>query len=288
MTYAEIITQVFFPVALAIIMLGMGMNLVPNDFIRIIKYPKAILIGLTNQFIFLPVIGFLLAIAFGLSPAMAIGLMILVSSPGGPTSNLITQICKGNVALSVTLTSVASVLSVFTIPYILSFSLEYFGSKSDITIKLPIIQTIIQIFGITVLPITIGMTIRRFNTKFAIKMEKTMRLASTLIFVAVFITAVAVNFNLIGDAFRKIGVVTLLLTILTLGLGFITSKLLKLNQKAAISISIETGIQNGTLAFVIATSILKNTEMSIPTVAYVIWMYTASGILMWKLSRSSN
>ena len=269
-------------------MLGMGMNLVPKDFIRIVKYPKAIIIGLTNQFILLPCVSFFLAIVCDLSPLMAIGLMILASCPGGPTSNLITQICKGNVALSVTLTSVASVLSVLTIPYILSFSLEYFGSKSDITIKLPILETIIQIFGITVLPITIGMTIRRFKTKFAIKMEKTMRLASTLIFVAVFVTAIAVNFNLIGDAIRKIGIVTLILTILTLGLGFITSKLFKLNQKAAISISIETGIQNGTLAFVIATSILKNTEMSIPTVAYVIWMYTASGILMWKLSKSSN
>ena len=288
MIYTEILTKVFFPIALAIIMLGMGMNLVPKDFIRIVKYPKAIIIGLTNQFILLPCVSFFLAIVCDLSPLMAIGLMILASCPGGPTSNLITQICKGNVALSVTLTSVASVLSVLTIPYILSFSLEYFGSKSDITIKLPILETIIQIFGITVLPITIGMTIRRFKTKFAIKMEKTMRLASTLIFVAVFVTAIAVNFNLIGDAIRKIGIVTLILTILTLGLGFITSKLFKLNQKAAISISIETGIQNGTLAFVIATSILKNTEMSIPTVAYVIWMYTASGILMWKLSKSSN
>jgi BASS family bile acid:Na+ symporter len=219
---------------------------------------------------------------------MAIGLMILASCPGGPTSNLITQICKGNVALSVTLTSVASVISVLTIPYVLSFSLEYFGSKSDSTIKLPILDTIIQIFGITVLPITIGMFIRRFKTKFAIKMEKTMRLASTLIFIAVFMTAVAVNFNLIGQAMKEIGIVTMLLTVLTLGLGYMTSKLFKLNQKAAISISIETGIQNGTLAFVIATSILKNTEMSIPTVAYVIWMYTASGILMWKLSKNSN
>ncbi|TPV35598.1 bile acid:sodium symporter family protein [Paucihalobacter ruber] len=287
MNYANILFEVFFPVALAVIMLGMGMNLVPNDFIRIVKYPKAILIGLTNQFVFLPCISFFLAIACNLSPLMAIGLMILASCPGGPTSNLITQICKGNVALSVTLTSVASVISVLTIPYVLSFSLEYFGSKSDSTIKLPILDTIIQIFGITVLPISIGMVVRRFKTKFAIKMEKTMRLASTLIFIAVFMTAVAVNFNLIGQAMREVGLVTLLLNILTLGLGFLTAKLFKLNFKMAISISIESGIQNGTLAFVIATTILRNTEMSIPTVAYVIWMYIISGILMWKLSKSS-
>lgn len=263
------------------------MNLVPNDFIRIIKYPKAILIGLTNEFIFLPVIGFLLAIAFGLSPAMAIGLIILVSCPGGPTSNLITQICKGNVALSVTLTAIASVISVITIPYILSFSLEYFGSGSSITIKLPILDTILQIIGITVLPVSIGMIIRRFKTNFAIKMERPMRMASTLIFVTVFLAAVAVNFNVIGQAMREVGLATLLLNVLTLGLGFLTAKLFKLNFKMVISISIESGIQNGTLAFVIATTILKNSEMSIPTVAYVIWMYITSGILMWKLSKSS-
>ena len=151
MNTAEIISKVFLPLSLAIIMLGMGMTLIPADFTRIIKYPKAILIGLTNQLIFLPIIGFSLAIAFNLNPVMAVGLMILASCPGGPTSNLITQVCKGNIALSVTLTAIASIVSILTIPFILSYALEYFSSNTDITIKLPIIDTIIQIMGITVM-----------------------------------------------------------------------------------------------------------------------------------------
>ncbi len=263
----------------------MGMTLIPNDFTRIIKEPKAILIGLTNQLIFLPIIGFLLAIAFGLSPVMAIGLMILATCPGGPTSNLIVQICKGNIALSVTLTAIASIVSVLTIPFILSYALDYFGSGTNVTIKLPIIDTIVQILGITVIPISLGMLIRRFKTNFAIRMEKPMRTASTVIFVLVFIAVIAANFNIVGQAMKEVGLVTLLLNILTLGLGYLTARLFKLNLKSAISISVESGIQNGALAFVIATSILNNIEMGIPTAAYVIWMYITGGILMWQLGK---
>lgn len=155
MTAVELISKVFLPLALAIIMLGMGMTLIITDFTRVIKYPKAILIGLTNQLIFLPLIGCSLAIAFNLNPVMAVGLMILASCPGGPTSNLITQVCKGNIALSVTLTAVASLVSILTIPFILSYALEYFGSNTETTIKLPIIDTLLQIMGITVIPISL-------------------------------------------------------------------------------------------------------------------------------------
>ena len=126
MTTAEIISKVFLPLSLAIIMLGMGMTLIVSDFTKKKKKPKDILIGLTNQLIFLPIIGFSLAIAFNLSPVMAVGLMILATCPGGPTSNLITQVCRGNIALSVTLTAITSILSVLTIPFILSYALEYF------------------------------------------------------------------------------------------------------------------------------------------------------------------
>jgi BASS family bile acid:Na+ symporter len=279
---------VFLPLALAIIMLGMGMTLIPSDFTRIIKFPKAILIGLTNQFIFLPIIGFSLAIAFNLSPEMAVGLIILATCPSNPTSNLITQICKGDIALSVTLTAIASMISIFTIPFILSYALEYFGSGTKVTIKLPIIDTIIQIMGITVLPISIGMLIRKFKTNFATRMEKPMRMASTIIFVLVFIAVLAANLNIISQAMKEVGLVTLLLNIITLGLGYLTARLFKLNLKSAISITVESGIQNGALAFVIATSILNNIEMGIPTAAYAIWMYVTGGILMWQLGKRST
>ena len=285
MTAAELISKVFLPISLAIIMLGMGMTLIPADFTRILKNPKAILIGLSNQLIFLPIIGFSLAIAFDLSPVMAVGLMILATCPGGPTSNLITQVCKGNIALSVTLTAIASIVSILTIPFILSYALEYFGSGTNVSIKLPIIDTIIQIMGITVIPISIGMLIRRFKTNFARRMEKPMRIASTVIFILVFIAVLAANFNIITQAMREVGLVTLLLNIITMGLGYLTARLFKLNLKSAISITVESGIQNGALAFVIATSILNNVEMGVPTGAYAIWMYITGGILIWQLGK---
>jgi BASS family bile acid:Na+ symporter len=288
MTTAEIISKVFLPLSLAIIMLGMGMTLIISDFTRILKKPKDILIGLTNQLIFLPIIGFSLAIAFNLSPVMAVGLMILATCPGGPTSNLITQVCRGNIALSVTLTAITSILSVLTIPFILSYALEYFGTDTNVTIKLPILDTILQIMVITIIPISIGMLIRRFKIKFAQRLEKSMRIASTVIFALVFLAVLAANFNIIGKAMREVGLVTLLLNIITMGFGYLTARLFKLNLKSAISITVESGIQNGTLAFVIATSILNNVEMGIPTGAYAIWMFITGGILMWLLGKRAK
>jgi len=288
MTAVELISKVFLPLALAIIMLGMGMTLIITDFTRVIKYPRAILIGLTNQLIFLPIIGFSLAIAFNLNPIMAVGLMILASCPGGPTSNLITQVCKGNIALSVTLTAVASLVSILTIPFILSYALEYFGSNTDVTIELPIIDTILQIMGITVIPISIGMLIRKHKTSFAKRMEKPMRTASTVIYILVFIAVLAANADKLIDGMKEAGLVTLALNIATMGLGYLTARLFKLNFKNTISITIESGIQNGTLALVIATSILNNVEMGIPIGAYAIWMFLTAGILMWQLGKIPN
>lgn len=288
MTAADFIAKVFLPISLAIIMLGMGMSLVPADFKRIFKYPKAIFIGLTNQLIFLPIIGFLLAVAFNLSPVMAVGLMILASCPGGPTSNLITQICKGNIALSVTLTALASFISILTIPFILSFATSYFDNNSDVIIKLPILDTILQILVITIIPISIGMLIRKYRSAFAIRMEKPMRIASTVIFIIVFILVIAANAEKLVPGMKETGLVTLILNVATMGLGFLTARLFKLNFKNSISITVESGIQNGTLAFVIATTILNNVEMGIPVGTYSIWMFVTGGILMWVLGRKKG
>lgn len=288
MTVSELISKVFLPLSLAIIMLGMGMSLILADFTRIIKFPKAVLVGLANQLLILPIIGFLLAIAFNLNPTMAVGLMILATCPGGPTSNLITQICKGNIALSVTLTAISSVICVLTIPVLLSYALNYFGSDSNVIIKLPILDTILQIMVITVIPISIGMLIRKYKTNFAIKSERAMRIASTVIFILVFIAVLMANAGLIVPGMKQVGLVTLLLNTATMGIGFLTARMFQLNFKSAISITIESGIQNGTLAFVIATTILNNMEMGLPIVAYSIWMFVTGGVLMWQLGKKPD
>lgn len=285
MDITQIIGKIFLPISLAIIMLGMGMTLVPNDFKRIFIFPKAILIGLTNQLILLPIIGFLLAILFNLEPVFALGVMILASCPGGPTSNLITQVCKGNIALSVTLTAFASFISILIIPFILSFSLNYFGEKADTVIKLPIIDTILQIMIITVIPILLGMMVRNYKQNFAERMEKPMRKASTVIFILVFTAIVIASTDKIVSGIQDVGIVTLLLNIVTMSLGYFTAKIFKLNKVDSISITIESGIQNGTLAIVIAASVLNNAEMAIPGGIYAIWMYVSGGALMWHFGR---
>jgi BASS family bile acid:Na+ symporter len=282
---AEILSSLFLPLSLAIIMLGMGMTLTLKDFKRIILFPKSVLLGLTNQIILLPIIAFFIATSFELDTIMAIGLMVLAVSPGGPTSNLITHTCKGNIALSVTLTAIASFITILTIPLILSWAMGYFGSASNISIELPIADTILQVMIITVIPISLGMLIKKYKSDFSARMEKPMRIASAIIFMLVLVAVIAANLEMIGKGLKQVGLVTLILNLATMGVGYLSAKLLNLDLKSIISITIESGIQNGTLAFVIVSTILKNVEMGIPIAAYSIWMFITGGILMWLLGR---
>lgn len=284
----EFIGQVLLPLSLAIIMIGMGMTLEPKDFYRIVSQPKAVFIGLTNQLILLPLIGFGLANVFDLPYVMAVGVMVIAACPGGPTSNLIVQVCRGNIALSVTLTAIASFITILTIPFIISHALNYFGTSTETTIQLPIMDTIIQIMAITVIPISIGMLIRHFKLDFANRMEKPMRTASSVIFIVILLAMIAANSELILTGIKEVGHVMLLLNLLTMGLGFLTAKLFRLDKKSTISISIESGIQNGTLGFVIVTTILNNIEMAIPNAAYSLWMFITGGLLMWFLGRKTS
>jgi len=288
MDATTIITQIFLPISLAIIMFGMGLTLVVSDFGRLFSYPKEVLIGLFNQLVFLPLIGFLIILLFDLNSSMAIGIMILSLCPGGPTSNLITQVARGNIGLSVTLTALASLITVFTIPIILSEAITYFTGETDVVIELPIVQTMLQILLITVIPVSIGMIIRKKNEAFALRMERPMRIASTVLFIIIFLLVMIANKDLIVEAMKEVGLATLLLNLSTMALGYMTAKVFGIKGKSQISITIESGIQNGTLAFVIATTILNNVEMGLPTGAYSIWMFITGGILMWQLGNSKS
>ncbi len=283
MDITTIIGQIFLPISLAIIMFGMGLGLVIGDFVRLFSSPKAVLVGLCNQLLLLPLIGFAIVVLFDLNPSMAIGVMIISVCPGGPTSNLITQVSRGNIGLSVTLTALASLITVFTIPILLSKAIAYFTGNTGVIIQLPILETMVQILVITIIPICIGMMIRKRNEGFALRMEKPMRTASTVLFVIIFLVIIIANKDNLVQAMKEVGLATLLLNLLTMGLGFLTAKLFGIAGNSQITITIESGIQNGTLAFVIATSILNNLEMGLPAGAYSIWMFITGGILMWRL-----
>ena len=288
MDITSIIGQILLPISLAIIMFGMGLSLVSGDFTRLFTYPKAVLVGLCNQLLFLPLIGFVIVVLFGLNPSMAIGVMIISMCPGGPTSNLITQVSRGNIGLSVTLTALSSLITVFTIPILLSKFIAYFSGDTDVVIQIPILETMLQILVITVIPVSIGMMIRKRREAFALRMEKPMRTASTVLFVIIFLIIIIANKDNLIQAMKEVGLPTLLLNLSTMGLGYLSAKLFGITGKSQISITIESGIQNGTLAFVIATTMLNNLEMGLPTGAYSIWMFLTGGILMWRLGSKEN
>lgn len=279
-----ILITTILPLSLFIIMLGMGLSLIVDDFKRIAEYPKATMIGLINQLIFLPIIAFGLVSILNLSPMVAVGFMLLAACPGGTTSNLITHVSRGDTALSITLTAISSFISIVTIPLIISYALIHFVGEGQ-TIELPVVKTIAQILVITVIPVLIGMAIRHFAPDFAIRMDKPTRIFSTGIFLLILITIIAINTEIIELYLLEFGGVSLLLIISTMGLGFFTARLFKLNLPQSISISIESGIQNSTLAIVIATNILKQNDLSLPAAIYGLLMFLPGGFMMWYFGR---
>jgi len=279
-----ILTTTILPLSLFIIMLGMGLSLVIDDFKRIAFYPKATFIGLTNQLIFLPIIAFGLVSILNLSPMVAVGFMLLAACPGGTTSNLITHVSRGDTALSITLTAISSFISVITIPLIVAYALVHFVGEGQ-TIELPVMKTIAQILIITVIPVSIGMAIRHFASDFAIRMDKPTRIFSTVIFLLILLSIIATNTEIIEQYLFEFGGVSLLLITSTMGLGFFTAKLFNLNLRQSISISIESGIQNSTLAIVIAINILKQNDLSLPAAIYGLLMFLPGGLMMWYFGR---
>ena len=281
------VSAIFLASSLAIIMLGMGLTLVIDDFKRIVVYPKAIIVGLTNQLILLPLIGFVIAILFPLKPEISIGIMILVACPGGPTSNLIAHLAKGDTALSVTLTSLSSFITILTIPFIINFALEYFGDEAQI-IRLNVPETILRIFAIIVIPVTIGMIIRRYKEGFALRMGKPVRIASAIVLALIIIGIVVKERANFVSYFQQAGIVALLLNVGTMTVGYFSAKIFRIIEKRALSISIESGIQNGTLAITIAVVLLHSTEFAIVPAIYSLLMFFTGGVVIYLGIRRSK
>jgi len=278
-------STIFLAVSLIIIMLGMGLSLVADDFKRILIYPKAVLVGLTNQIIILPIIGFAVASIFPLKPEIAVGIMILAACPGGPTSNLITHLAKGDIALSVTLTALSSLLTIITIPFIVNFGLTHFLEKGQI-IQLDPIQTIMQIMVIILIPVSIGMMVRRYKESFALRMEKPVRIASSIVITLVIIGILIKDKDNLAFYFQEAGIAAFFLNAATMLVGFYSSKLFKIKNDKAISISIESGIQNGTLAISIAIVLLGNSAFAIAPAIYSILMFFTGGVAIYFGSRA--
>jgi BASS family bile acid:Na+ symporter len=264
-------TSLFLPIALGIIMLGLGLSLTLNDFRRVTKYPKAMTIALVCQMLVLPMVCFVIANFSGLSPVLCVGLLLLAASPGGPTANLYSHLSNGDVALNISLTAMNSVLTLFTLPIIVNLSMEYFLGAGQY-IPLPF-NKVIEVFVIVLVPVTIGMLIKSKAPLFASKMEKPVKIISALLLVVIIVSVTLREKQMLVDHFAQLGIPVLLFNILSLAIGFYIPLLFKVDKKQAIAIGMEIGIHNGTLAIYIALNVLNNSTMSIPPAIYSLLMF---------------
>ena len=274
-----LVNSIIIPICLFLIMMGMGLTLVTNDFKRVLKYPKAVGIGLTNQLILLPIIGFALANIMPLRPEYAVGVMLLVLCPGGTTSNLFTYLAKGDVALSVTMTAIASVITVFTIPIVLSFSLIYFmGSGSEF--ELPVVKTMLTLVVLTIVPISVGMLIKRYAPTVADRSQVYVSRFGVIFLTFLVLFLGYVQRDIIVDAFIATGPVSVLLNLSTMALGYYSSKWFGLNWAQRTSVTLEVGLQNSTLSIFMALTLLSNYDMSMMPAIYTLVMFLSAGILV--------
>lgn len=276
----NIFTSVFLPISLIIIMFGMGMSLTIQDFKRIALYPKAVFVGLLNQLFILPLIGLLVISIYPLSPEFKIGLLILTFCPGGTTSNLISYLAKADLALSITLTAFSSLVTVFTIPLFTNWSMTYFLGTSEI-ISIPVGKTMLQLFVITILPVGLGMWVKIRFRKFALKSEKYVGIMSATFFILVVLLSIAADWERLMIYLQQVTLVVLLLNIVTMVIGFIASTIFLLNARQRLTITLETGLQNATLAILVTGTIIGNTQMIIIPAVYGLLMFAPAFLLVF-------
>ena len=274
------VTDVILPLALAFIMFTLGLGLSISDFSNVFKKPKNFLVGLVSQLIFLPIVGLVLVIIWPLPIEIAIGVMLIAAAPGGVTSNILTFFAKGDVALSVSLTAVMSLLSAISVPIVLAISLGIIGGSS-LPESISLTGIAMSMFLIVTLPVLLGMGVRSFLNSFTLKIEKSARFISTFLFVLVLLGAVMAERENVVNYFAQTGLVVLTLNVLMMIIAFYWSGLFGTGISQKKAIAIECGLQNGTLAIFVGTSVFGGGLFIIPAATYSLIMYLTSLIFIY-------
>ena len=274
----------FLAISLMIIMTGMGLSLTINDFKRVVQFPKAVFVGLLNQIVLLPIIAYLLVGVFEVEISIAIGIMILSACPGGPTSNLLAHLAKGDTALSVTLTAINSLITIITIPLIVNFSLVKLGG-TDLQIEAPILKIAGSLVAIIAVPLAIGMSLNKYKRMLASRLDKPVKTASIAILVIIIVGLAIKEKDQLMHYLQESWMIVLALNVVTMVVGFITAKLAKLSFKQAITICLESGNQNGTLAIHVAVASLARPDFAIAGAIYSLMMYFTASIPIFISSR---
>lgn len=277
------IITILLPLALAIIMVGLGLELTPKDFARVTKHPKAVLIALFCQLVVLVSIAFIICKVLALPPLLAVGLMLLAASPGGSTANLFSYLFKGDIALNITLTAINSVIAAFTLPLIVNFAIQHFmNDGQQISLQL---SKILQVFSIIIIPVCIGMLIRHFAPHFTEKLNKPLRIFAVVFLILIIIGAITKERHQILEYLTQVGLATVIFCICSLIIGYFVPRFLGINSAQARACAFEIGIHNSTLAMTIALTVMANSTVAMPAAVYSIFMYVFAAIFGTLLNK---
>jgi BASS family bile acid:Na+ symporter len=281
----NIVTDVILPLALAFIMFVLGLGLTGADFLRVIKQPRDFFVGAFSQIILLPIIAFILVKIWPIAPELAIGVMIIAAAPGGVTSNLLTSFAKGDVALSISLTAIISLLCVATIPFIVLTSVELLGG-SNITQDISLLSMSRDMFLIVTVPVILGMLLRKFSSGVALKLEPIAKKVSIILFVLVLLGAIAAERENVISYFAQAGLITLILNVVMMIVAYYVAQSLASGTRQKKCITIECGLQNGTLAIFVATSIFGGGMYVIPAATYSLIMFATSLMFVYLVRKT--
>ncbi len=277
------IITILLPLALAIIMIGLGLELTLKDFARVTKHPKAVLVALFCQLVLLVGIAFLLCKIFSLPPLLAVGLMLLAASPGGSTANLFSYLFKGDLALNITLTAINSVIAALTLPFIVNFAILHFmQDNQQVSLQF---GKILQVFGIIIIPVAIGMLIRHYAPKLTEKLNKPLRIFAVTFLILIIVGAIMSERANIATYLTQVGFATALFCLFSLAIGYFVPRLMNINSKQARASAFEIGIHNSTLAMTIALTVLSSSAIAMPAAVYSIFMYIFAAIFGMLLNR---
>jgi bile acid:Na+ symporter, BASS family len=283
MQSSSFLTTTLLPVALGVIMLGLGLSLTLADFRRVVIYPRAVIVGLACQMLALPAVCFFICKVVGLPPELAVGMMLLAASPGGATANLYSHLAKGDVALNITLTAINSVLSLITLPLIVGFAMASFlGQERSIPVQL---DKVVQVFAVVLTPVGLGMLIRARRSALAERLERPVRLVSAIFLLLVVIAAIVKERANILTYVEQVGLAALLFNLVSMLGGYFLPRLARLPVRQAVAIGMEIGIHNSTLAIAVAGTVLGSSVMAIPAAVYSTIMFFSAAAFGWFISR---
>lgn len=269
---SDIFSSALLPLILAFIMFSLGLGLTLGDFQRILRQPRAMLVGVVCHFVLLPLVCFGMLKLVGMEGVFAVGFMILAACPTGATSNLLTYLARGDVALALSFTAMASLLTIFTLPVVVTWSLAHF-MEAERAVEVPVAFMMMQVALVMGLPVSIGMAVRHRRTAWALRFEPRATRIATVLFMLIVVLAVIKNWPMVQAHFAALAPLAVALNLTMLSLGFGVAWLARLSRSQSITLGIETAVQNGALALVIAISVLQDGSMAIPGALYGVLMY---------------